>query len=586
MTETIRHTPSRGALSDDDVSHNRPSRDRPNVERPYGGRRAKGGAESDSGLVFKQATEPWEFEEIYQLNYASFVEEVPQHPINDDRLLVDQFHDENTYFICRRGSDLLGMICARDSRPFSLDQKLGRLEDHLPQAEGSRVCEIRLLAVRPDLRRTRVLPGLLTMMARYCQDGGYDFVVMSGRVSQQRLYRHIGFIPFGPVVGDDAAPYQPMYRPVGNVGVEFAGKFHDQVAAPSDDPVILTPGPVAMPSEVVQAFQQAPLSHRSPEFQELMRDVRRGMCDLTNANHCAIMVGSGTLANDVVAAQLSRLGSTGVIVTAGEFGERLLDHADRMGLEHVPVQHDWGGTLDYARIEQAVAHNAAGWLWAVHCETSTGALLDLPRLKSICHEHDTRLVLDCISSIAATPVDLRGVWLASGASGKGFAAYPGLGLVFCQERPVPDASLPRYLDLGLHCGEGTGGVPFTLSSNLLQALNAGLQRQTPELLERMDVDGRWLRSQLRDLGFDLVASEADSIGAVTAIALPGDSIDSEEMGRALETLGFHTSYASGYLRERNWLQICLMGEVDRSQLERLIPVLAAQMDALTRGQPT
>ena len=49
----------------------------------------KAGA-NGSGLVFKQATERWEFEEIYQLNYASFVEEVPQHPVNDDRLLVDQ----------------------------------------------------------------------------------------------------------------------------------------------------------------------------------------------------------------------------------------------------------------------------------------------------------------------------------------------------------------------------------------------------------------------------------------------------------------------------------------------------------------
>ena len=576
MTETIRHKPGRGVSSADDAPHKRPS----------GGRKPDVGIENGSGLVFKQATEPWEFQEIYQLNYASFVEEVPQHPINDDRMLVDQFHDENTYFICRRGPDLLGMICARDRRPFSLDQKLGRLEDHLPQAEGSRVCEIRLLAVRPDLRRTRVLPGLLTMMARYCQDGGYDFVVMSGRVSQQRLYRHIGFIPFGPVVGDDAAPYQPMYRPVGNVGVEFAGKFHEQVAAPPDNPVILTPGPVAMPPMVVEAFQQAPLSHRSPEFQKLMRDVRRGLCDLTNANHCAIMVGSGTLANDVVAAQLSRLGSRGVIVTAGEFGERLVDHADRMGLEYAPVQHNWGAALDYARIEQAVEHNAGGWLWAVHCETSTGALVDLPRLKSICHEHNVRLVLDCISSIAATTVDLQGVWLASGASGKGFAAYPGLGLVFCREQPVSDASLPRYLDLGLHCGDGSGGVPFTLSSNLLRALEAGLQRLSPELLDRLDEDGRWLRSQLRGLGFDLVAPEEDSIGAVTTIALPADFMDSEETGRALENLGFHTSYASGYLRKRNWLQICLMGEVCRAQLERLIPVLAAQMDARTGSQQT
>lgn len=567
---------------------------------------ANGSSDGDLRLVFKQASEPWEFEEISQLNYASFVEEVPQHPSNDDRMLVDRFHDENTYFICRRDQELVGMICVRDRRPFSLDEKLGRLERYLPQAEGARVCEVRLLAVRPEMRRTRVLPGLLTMMARYCQEGGYDYVVMSGRVSQQPLYRHIGFIPFGPVVGDDAAPYQPMYRPVGNVGAEFAGRFHDAVDAPPGEPVILTPGPVAMPEAVVRAFQRPPLSHRSPEFARLMQSVRRRLCDLTGAAYCAVMVGSGTLANDVVAAQLSRLDAPGVIVTAGEFGERLLDHANRLGLRYAAVRHDWGAPLDYDRIEQTLAAQPGGWLWTVHCETSTGALADLPRLKSLCRRYDARLTLDCISSIAATPVDLRGVWLASGASGKGLAAYPGLGLVFCNRRPRPDPNLPRYLDLGLHCaGMGSDGhgvaVPFTLSSNLLSALEAGLARQDEAILARVDADGRWLRQQLRAMGLTLVAAEDESIGAVTTIALSagaatldqsrdhaGDPIriDSERLGRALEGQGFYTSYASGYLRERNWLQICLMGEVRREQLERLLPVLAAQLDAMTRVRPT
>ena len=174
-------------------------------------------------------------------------------------------------------------------------------------------------------------------------------------------------------------------------------------------------------------------------------------------------------------------------------------------------------------------------------------------------------------------------WLASGASGKGLAAYPGLGLVFCEERPAPDPALPRYLDLGLHCaGAEDGTVPFTLSSNLLAALDAGLRRQTPELLAQIDDDGRWLRAQLRGIGLNLVASENESIGAVTTIALPRGAIDSVRMGTALESLGFCTSYASGYLRKRNWLQVCLMGEVCRPQLERLLPVLAAQVDAMTR----
>ncbi len=555
-----------------------------NGTTPVNGNGRSGKGDDGPDLIFKQADQDWEFREIYQLNYASFVEEVPQHPSNDDGLLVDRFHDENTYFICRRDAELVGMICVRDRRPFSLDEKLGNLEHHLPQAAGASLCEVRLLAVRPDMRRTRVLQGLLTMMARYCHEGGYEYVVMSGRVSQQSLYRHIGFIPFGPIVGDDDAPYQPMYRPVGNVAMEFAGQFHGAVTAPAGEPVILTPGPVAMPERVVRAFQEPPLSHRSPEFADLMLRVRRRLCDIAHADNVAVMVGSGTLANDVVAAQLSRLDDDGVVVSAGEFGERLLDHASRAGLRYTPLQHEWGAALDYDRIESALAAQPGGWLWTVHCETSTGAMADLRRLKEICQRYDTRLALDCISSLGSCPVDLRGAWLASAASGKGLAAYPGLSIVFFAQRPQPDPTLPRYLDLGLHCGGADGSVPFTLSSNLLAALDAGLERQSPELLAQVDEHGRWIRRQLRAQGLELVAAEDQSVGAVTTIALPPDEIDASELGRSLEAHGFYTSYASGYLRNHNWLQICLMGEVRREQLERLIPVLTAQL-ASCRKQP-
>ena len=79
-----------------------------------------------------------------------------------------------------------------------------------------------------------------------------------------------------------------------------------------------------------------------------------------------------------------------------------------------------------------------------------------------------------------------------------------------------------------------------------------------------------------------MAAETESAGAVTTIALSEGAFDAQQMGRNLEAHGFYTSYASGYLRRRNWLQICLMGDTHRGQLERLLPVLAAQLDAMTR----
>ena len=160
-------------------------------------------------LIFKIAETAAEFEQIFRLNYKTFVEEIPQHEQNEERRLVDKFHAENTYLTCRDGDRLLGMLAIRDKRPFSLDLKLKNLDSYLPPYNS--LCEIRLLAVEPDRRRTRVFAGLILMMAKYCDEHEYDLGIMSGTTRQLKMYRHLGFTSFGPQVGKEGAYYQPMY---------------------------------------------------------------------------------------------------------------------------------------------------------------------------------------------------------------------------------------------------------------------------------------------------------------------------------------------------------------------------------------
>jgi hypothetical protein len=158
---------------------------------------------------FKIATEEWEFAQIHRLNYATFVEEIPQHSVNPDQALVDKFHHENTYIICLDRGKVVGMIAVRGNRPFSLDAKLENLEAYLPP--GRKLCELRLLAVDRKHRNGWVFWGMGKLLAEHCLKAGYDLALISGTTRQQRLYRHLGFMPFGPLVGEPGAQFQPMY---------------------------------------------------------------------------------------------------------------------------------------------------------------------------------------------------------------------------------------------------------------------------------------------------------------------------------------------------------------------------------------
>lgn len=160
-------------------------------------------------LYFKLADSSAEFEAIHRLNYRTFVEEIPQHPPNESGRLVDRFHAEITYAICLDGGVLVDMIAGRSAGPFSLDTKLPDLERHLPPYR--RIVEVRLLAVGPRHRKQAVFARLAGVLANHFRAQGCDLAVISGTVRERRLYRHLGFLPFGPLVGDEKARYQPMF---------------------------------------------------------------------------------------------------------------------------------------------------------------------------------------------------------------------------------------------------------------------------------------------------------------------------------------------------------------------------------------
>jgi len=523
----------------------------------------------ESSLRFKIAVEEAEFEQIFRLNYKTFVEEIRQHAPNPEKRLVDRFHHENTYLIGLDGDQLIGMMALRDKRPFSLDEKLGNIDRYLPP--GRSICEIRLLAVEPSHRNGMVFQGLLKLLLEYGHQMKYSLAVISGTVRQQKLYKHLGFVPFGPLVGTKDAQFQPMYLTL----EEFEEVATPLLNVPSAaeralNPISFLPGPVSIRHEVRAAFDKLPVSHRSEKFKEDLGLVKRLLCQLVRAQKVEILLGSGTLANDVIAAQLSLAPERGIILSNGEFGERLINQARRAGLMFDTLELDWGGVLDREQVRQMLdRHRDAKWLWTTSCETSTGILNDVDTLKELCAARGVRLCLDSISAIGTVPVDLEGVYFASGVSGKGLGAFPGLSMVFYHhDVAAQPVKLPRYLDLGYWAAQG--GIPFTHSSNLLSALQTALKRydsQQPfaEIVELSN----WLRPKLRELGFRVLAPDPHVAPAVVTLDLPG-SMNSQQIGDQLQAAGLLVSYQSEYLRQRNWIQVCMMGECSRQSLVVLL----------------
>jgi aspartate aminotransferase-like enzyme len=521
-------------------------------------------------LRVKVATEEWEFREIHRLNHATFADEIPQHETEPSGFLIDAFHDENTYFIAIRGERVVGMLAVRGNRPFSLDRKVQDLDSHLPP--GYRFCEVRLLAIAKSQRLGRVLQRLLASLWRYSLKERFDAAVISGTTGQLKMYRRLGFVPFGSLVGAPGAQFQPMFVTRERAARRFAMLSGDTARTGATERVNLLPGPVDVRPAVRRALRGQPQSHRSAAFAADLSAAQRRLCQLTGAARAVILVGSGTLANETIAAQLSVTAGRGLILTNGEFGERLVDQASRWGLTYEVLGWPWGSALDMQAVEQRLSCSPVpAWLWFVHLETSTGVLNDLAGLTAFCSRAGVRLCVDAISAAGMVPVRLREAWFGSAVSGKGLGAYPGLSIVF-HNHPIESAArVPRYLDLALYARPDA--VPFTHSSNLVRALKSAVEDVDWERRYfAVARNSAWLRARLRHRGFDIVSAETNAAPGVVTIALP-PGIDSRRLDEELSNEGYLLASASEYLHRRNWIQISLMSQPSRQQLRGVVETL-------------
>lgn len=517
--------------------------------------------------IFKIASSDSEFEQIHDLNYKTFVEEIPQHEQNGCNNLVDKFHGENTYIISLKEGELVGMIAVRDKRPFSLDCKLGDIDIHLPAYRSA--CEIRLLSIKREYRKRKVLSGLFSRLSEYCENNGYDIAVISANVDQLGLYKKLGFSVFADIVGKNGALYQPMYLTFDSYS-NFKDKTSilEKTETKIKNSVNLLPGPAPIDEDVRKAFESAPVSHRSEKFTSDFNATKKLLLELTGAKCVELFMGSGTLANDVIAGEISKLEKKGVVLSNGHFGERLVDHCERFSLDFDFYFAGWGMSFDLQEVENLLANYHYGWLWFVHCETSTGVENNVGELKKLTGKYGVKLCVDCVSSIGTHSFSLDSVYLASGVSGKALCSYPGISFVFYNHVPDELKKLPRYTDLYFY--RNSGGIPFTFSSNLLYALKKALEN-TDTYYRRNTNTGLmvYFRKKLFENGIQILSGEDHFSPDYVTFRSPFNT-GSPVMGERLEQEGFTTSYRSDYLLQNGLLQIALFGKVTENELDDLI----------------
>lgn len=525
-----------------------------------------------SSYTFQKAASPEDFAEIHRLNHRIFVDEVRQHEPTGTGLLVDRFHRTNTYFTAKRGGRLVGMVSVNDQPPFSVANKLkdtGSLK-----SLGPGLLEVRLLAVDPNERNRRVLAGLLCAVLNHSLDGDYTHLIISGVRGYIRMYERLGFRAIGPRIAAGNAEFTPMALRISDLPVDSVNRFRKW--ATRSKPLSLLPGPVQTSSAVHLAFSGTPVSHRSPGFITEFEEIRMRLTELSGGMRAALFPGSGTLANDIAAAAIAAdpTARLGLILSNGEFGCRLVQHARRWRLPHTALCTEWGGRWDMKSIAACLDGNPdIDWIWAVQLETSTGMLNNTKDLLKLAKARGIAVFLDCVSGFGAMKFDPRGVALATTVSGKSIGGYSGAAIVLVQEDAAgrfKPALFPPSLDLPTALR--SRGPLMTFPSGVMKALGEALSEQGSEKWKQYSALGNSVRRKLRAIGLPPLVDGPDAAPVITTFGLSTAESCTACIKRCA-LAGFAIGGESNYLRERNWLQIATMGEIEMKDLTRLFAIL-------------
>lgn len=338
--------------------------------------------------------------------------------------------------------------------------------------------------------------------------------------------------------------------------------------------VNVSTGPVQISKQVLQALASAPMSHRSQEFQKLHSDTTKFLCEQFKVKKTYLLTGSGTVANEAMIWQIKLLQGKGLILSNGEFGTRLIEQAGRVSLQFIEHKLLFGHPFDLCAIENDIRQHGVKWVLFCHCETSTGVVNDLDNITKTCCRNGCLCFVDCMSTAGAQPLDLSRIAMATASSGKGLASIPGLAIIFSNIEMVSSNQIPVYFDLAFN--DKKDGVPFTISSNLLHALNVSikqkLQQEQFELIDMYSASYHKLFSENNLLPFNNARS------TVFTISLP--VVSTNTFIRHLKREGILVSYESEYLKKSDWLQVALLGYYKAAELDYVFETLKRTMPAI------
>ncbi len=324
--------------------------------------------------------------------------------------------------------------------------------------------------------------------------------------------------------------------------------------SPTDDPFLLTPGPLTTAPETKQAMLHD-WGSRDAGFIDTNARMRRRILAIANAavDHvCVPLQGSGTFTVEATLGTLIPRGQKPLILINGAYGRRMARILDYLGRAYETLETPEDKPPDPQDVRRILSGDGKiSHVIMVHCETTSGIINPVEKIAAICAAHGHSLIIDAMSAFGAIELDARKIRFDAvmASSNKCLEGVPGMGFAIIRKSVLEGCEGNSHsLSLDLYdqwmAMEANSQWRFTPPTHVIAALSRALdlydaEGGLPGRHARYAANCKILIEGMREMGFRTLLPPPLQAPIIVTFHLPGDpEFDFQIFYNALKDKGF------------------------------------------------
>lgn len=354
--------------------------------------------------------------------------------------------------------------------------------------------------------------------------------------------------------------------------------------------LLMIPGPSPVARSIQNEMGRETIAFGDPDFVKDFKDV---IAELKAMFHCCgevfIISGSGTLAMEMAAANITAAGDDVLVISHGYFGDRFTEIFLQKNRNVDVLASEWGKIVPLEKISEKLQEKKYAAVIVTHVDTATGTMAPIKEIGQILKDYpDTMYIVDGVCATAGIEeyVDDMGIDILLTGSQKAFGVAPGLALLWAGEsalkRREAIGNIPEYycdFNKWLPIMQDPSKYFATPPVNLVWALKESLVLINKEGLEnrynRHIKYAKAMQKALEGLGFRILADPSHRAYTLSNVIYP-DGTDDNMFRKILAEEGVQVAGGLGAYAGKMF-RLGHMGNIDEHDLVSVIAAIERTM---------